>query len=123
MIFPLDITSNIEYTTTMTPPPLPFDLTPEIVSEVASPKGLDAMATMMEFIGATDRHIPLPLIAYVGLRCGVSNECIHVHIAALLHADMIGYRLHPTEHSLTTVFSTPKLRHALTSGEPFNLPI
>jgi hypothetical protein len=101
------------YTTRMNTPNLPFQLTPEIISEVASPKGLDAMTTMMEFIGATDRHIPLPLVAYVGLRCGVSNECIQVHIAALLHGDMIGYRLHPTDEQATTIFSTPKLREAM----------
>jgi hypothetical protein len=104
----------------MNTPSLPFALTPEIVSEVASEKGLEAMSTMMEFIGATDRHIPLPLVAYVGLRCGVSNECIQVLIAALLHNDMIGYRLHPTDEQATTVFSTPKLREAVViANSPF----
>jgi len=98
---------------------LPFKLTPEIVSEVASPKGLETMTSLMEFIGATDRHIPLPLVAYVGVRCGVSAECVQVCIAALLHADMIGYRLHPTDEQDTTVFSTPKLREAI---ERFAVP-
>jgi hypothetical protein len=107
------------YTTRMN---LPFKLTPEIVSEVASVKGLDTMSTLMEFIGATDRHIPLPLVAYVGLRCGVSNECVQVCIAALLHADMIGYRLHPTDEHDTTVFSTPKLREAMERNAVPTLP-
>lgn len=111
---------RVWYSTRMNTPDLPFPLTPEIVSEVASPKGLEAMTTMMEFIGATDRHIPLPLVAYVGLRCGVSVECIHVHMAALLHGDMIGYRLHPTDERQTTIFSTPKLREALViANSPF----